>query len=441
MLCYGFLIYFVTLFSSSICGKDIAGWGLVGNPVGRARPCKGNNDIEAVFESGLPPEEENKYDLQIYVNFPKYSRVHITFDSEATVTLHDKSVARISTFGSEFHITFFKSAPALHMSVKGPNIGSVPYPTRIEANGVQFCKEPNVGFLDNILQGYKETAHTVSTVKQTGCGRRKVQHTELIFNGQPTKPGDWPWHAAVYRLEYASAKYVCGGTLISKNFVLTAGHCVTINGAPVLPEIVSVILGKYNLIGGDVATQERLVHQVIVHEEYYQKKLDNDIALVKLKTEAIYDDYVQPACLWNIDSIKRLPAGIVYGTVVGWGLNHTEKLSSELHQVSLPKIGEQTCLKSNPNFFGRVLNYRKFCAGYTNGTSACNGDSGGGFLVFIPDIAEDTSANATGAWYINGIVSLAVSRTDAKICDTTQYTLFTNVHAFTGWIDEHIRIL
>ncbi|XP_013186699.2 chymotrypsinogen B [Amyelois transitella] len=435
------LIFFLTLLENISGGKDLTSFALVGNPIGRARPCNGNDDIEAVFEGGLPPEEENKYSLNLYYNLPKYSRVHIQFDSEATVSLHNKSVARIDTIGGIFHISFFKDAGSLIMTVKGPNIGTVPYPTSIEANRVQLCEDPNVGFLDNILQGYKDTAHSSTAVKQTDCGRRKVLHTELIFNGQPTKPGDWPWHAAIYTLKYTSAEYICGGTLISKNFVLTAGHCVTINGVPVLPEIISVILGKYNLIGGDVATQERLVHQVIVHEEFYYRKLDNDIALLKLKTEAIYDDYVQPACLWNVDAIKRIPAGIVYGTVAGWGLNHTKQLSSALHQATLPKIGDQTCLKSNPNFFGRVLNERKFCAGYRNGTSACNGDSGGGFHVFVPDISGDTSANATGAYYVNGIVSLAVSRTDAKICDTSQYTLYTNVAAFTGWIDEHIRSL
>ena len=53
------------------------------------------------------------------------------------------------------------------------------------------------------------------------CGRRKIWHTELIVNGQVTKPGNWPWHTAIYRYEKAGLRYVCGGTLINKYFVLT----------------------------------------------------------------------------------------------------------------------------------------------------------------------------------------------------------------------------
>lgn len=53
------------------------------------------------------------------------------------------------------------------------------------------------------------------------CGRRKVLHTELIVEGEATKTGDWPWHVAIYRLYKREIKYICGGTLLSKNFVLT----------------------------------------------------------------------------------------------------------------------------------------------------------------------------------------------------------------------------
>lgn len=70
----------------------------------------------------------------------------------------------------------------------------------------------------------------VGVIKRSGvpdryCGKRKVLHTELIVNGYSTKPGDWPWHTAIYRQEKAALKYVCGGTLVHKHFVLT-GICI-----------------------------------------------------------------------------------------------------------------------------------------------------------------------------------------------------------------------
>ncbi|XP_052749490.1 uncharacterized protein LOC113512769 isoform X2 [Galleria mellonella] len=314
-----------------------SGWGIVGNPIARAYPCKGNQVLEAIFEPGLSPDEENKYELAIYEKFPAHSRVTIKFDSEATVTLADDTVARIKSDLSDLEVSirFFKSASRLIVTVKGPQTGTVPYPTSIDVNTVEYCKEPDPGFLDNHLQGYKGTAHVALSVPTGSCGRRKVQHTELIVNGQPTKPGDWPWHGAIYRLEQSSVKYVCGGTLLSKIFVLTAAHCSTINGKPVLPEILSVIFGKYQLIGGDVATQEREIHQVIVHEEYKPKRLDNDISLLKMKTEITYDDYVQPACLWNVNAYKKLPVGTIMGTQSCCSSSHVRSMNITMFSMML----------------------------------------------------------------------------------------------------------
>lgn len=41
--------------------------------------------------------------------------------------------------------------------------------------------------------------------------------------------------------------------------IFSAAHCVTIRGVPVSTELLNVVLGKYNLIGGDISAQEREV--------------------------------------------------------------------------------------------------------------------------------------------------------------------------------------
>nr|XP_026492030.1 chymotrypsin-C-like [Vanessa tameamea] len=270
----------------------------------------------------------------------------------------------------------------------------------------------------------------------TNCGRRKIEHTELIVSAAPTKPGDWPWHVALYKLDRSSIKYICGGTLISEHFVLTAAHCASSRGVKLLPEVLSVVLGKFNLIGGDVETQEREVHQIILHDKFDYRHLDHDIALIKLKTEAVFTDYVQPACLWYDKAIEKLPTNEVLGTIVGWGFDINESLSHQLNQASMPIVSENTCIKSNPLFYATVLNENKFCAGYRNGTSACNGDSGSAFQVFVPDVAKDKN-KTIGAWFVRGIVSLTVSRTDVAICDPEYYVVFTDVGKYIHWINKY----
>ncbi|KAL4709578.1 hypothetical protein ACJJTC_007309 [Scirpophaga incertulas] len=412
-------------------------WGIVGNPLAFYHPCEGNGNVTVIFESGLPPEEENQYILQIRETLVKNSRVELKFDSDATLILRDNSTARVVAIPNKqtFEVRYYKLAQSLHLNVKGTPYGAIPYVQSIVVNNVEICEKPLTGYFDNYIIGVKDTAELNTAIPDGSCGRRKVQHTELIVNGSPTKPGDWPWHAAIYRLDKAKIEYICGGTLLSKIFVLTAAHCVTSKGAPVLPETRNVVLGKYYLAGGDIAAQEREVHEIVVHEEYKAQLLDNDIALVKLKSEAAYDDYVQPGCLWYSGAVKKLGQDSVIGTVAGWGFDQTEALSPTLQQVIIPMQADTTCIKSNPSgFFIKILNDRKFCAGYRNGTSACNGDSGGGFHVFVPDEAGNISPKAAGAWYVRGIVSVTISKPNIPICDPNEYVVFTDVAKFTSWI-------
>ncbi|CAK1547607.1 unnamed protein product [Leptosia nina] len=303
---------------------------------------------------------------------------------------------------------------------------------------MEYCQNARVGYLDNYIQGYKDRAETFQRRNSQSCGRRKLGYTQLIVNGDVTQAGDWPWHVAIYRLDKNSLKYICGGTLISKNYVLTAAHCTTIHGAPLLPEILSVVLGKYNLIGGDVGSIEREVHSITVHEEFTLPYLHNDIALLKLKTEVTFSDYIQPSCLWYKGAYEQLPGHKINGTVVGWGFDQTDSLSSKLNKATFLKLSEGNCIKKNPLLYATILTDKKFCAKGNDGTSPCNGDSGGGFHVFVPDTPQDSSPSAIGSWHVRGIVSVTARRNDAPICDPDQYTVFTDVAKFTDWINKYI---
>lgn len=54
------------------------------------------------------------------------------------------------------------------------------------------------------------------------CGQQKIKHKPLITFGQPTYYGQYPWHAAIFELtSIGQFKYICGGTIISQNAVIT----------------------------------------------------------------------------------------------------------------------------------------------------------------------------------------------------------------------------
>ncbi|EDS36292.1 polyserase-2 [Culex quinquefasciatus] len=205
------------------------------------------------------------------------------------------------------------------------------------------------------------------------CGVRKKNVNKVIVRGQQTSPGDWPWHVAIYHQGYSSYSYACGGTLLSKIFVLTADHCVrSENDYVISSRNIFVRLGLHNMRELNRQTiQQHKVQQI--HTLGLSKQLKNDIAILELATEAEFTNFVQPACVNQVEDLTNQ-----FGTAVGWGVDETDRISQVLKSQRMPVVSTNKCLESNRGIFRQVLDSSLFCAGFTNGTTVCNGDSGGG---------------------------------------------------------------
>ena len=65
------------------------------------------------------------------------------------------------------------------------------------------------------------------------------------------------------------------------------------------------------------------VENVIIHKDYNNDPLYNDIAIIKLKTPLKFNENVQPACLPDPDTIPEENGNI--GFVSGWGSSTERK--------------------------------------------------------------------------------------------------------------------
>lgn len=80
--------------------------------------------------------------------------------------------------------------------------------------------------------------------------------------GERVDEGQWPWHAAIYSVtKQQGAEYICGGTLVGSNTVLTAAHCVSKYNVPMDPENVEIKLGKVDLS----LNESRSQHFTVIH--------------------------------------------------------------------------------------------------------------------------------------------------------------------------------
>ncbi|XP_058457023.1 brachyurin-like [Malaya genurostris] len=140
-----------------------------------------------------------------------------------------------------------------------------------------------------------------------------------IVNGEEAQPGQFPYLALVVTFFENGNGALCGGSLLTQNFVMTAAHCV-VSGSP--PSHGTITLGAHNR-QVDEESQQRIAHGIInVHPNYTSSGLRNDIATIQLSTPAVFNDFVQPVDLPAI-SDDRTFAGIT-GIISGFGHSSQE---------------------------------------------------------------------------------------------------------------------
>ncbi|GBP91715.1 LINE-1 retrotransposable element ORF2 protein [Eumeta japonica] len=115
--------------------------------------------------------------------------------------------------------------------------------------------------------------------------------------------------------------------------------------------------------------------------------------------------------------------------VAGWGLLDADgKETQELQVVDLPYIDIKQCLDDAPFDFKQYITGDKICAGYTNGTALCRGDSGGGLTFAEIDKGEKR-------YYLRGVVSTAPQT--GQTCNVYAVTAFTHVWRHELFIKEN----
>lgn len=191
----------------------------------------------------------------------------------------------------------------------------------------------------------------------------KCRHNaiDLIVGGVAATTAEFPHMALLgYGKDESSVQWLCGGSILSERFILTAGHCTSTRD-----------LGKvaYARIGiqrrTDPIDSQRLykVKNIIKHPEYYPPYRYNDIALLQVDRDMLLDQFAVPACL-------DLGSPNVYDKALasGWGATQNRGANAdELQKVILEKFSTSECNKMFPPM-------RLMRNGFDEKTQICYGD-------------------------------------------------------------------
>uniref|UniRef100_A0A671RPU6 Prothrombin n=1 Tax=Sinocyclocheilus anshuiensis TaxID=1608454 RepID=A0A671RPU6_9TELE len=253
-----------------------------------------------------------------------------------------------------------------------------------------------------------------------------------IVGGEEAEVASAPWQVMLYKR--SPQELLCGASLISDEWILTAAHCILYppwNKNFTINDII-VRLGKHSRTKYERGTEKIVaIDEIIVHPKYnWKENLNRDIALLHMKKPVTFTTEIHPVCLPTKNIAKNLMFAGYKGRVTGWGnlreswTSNPTNLPSVLQQIHLPIVDQSMCRNST----SVIITDNMFCAGYqpddTKRGDACEGDSGGPFVMKSPTDKR---------WYQTGIVSWGEG------CDRDgKYGFYTHLFRMRRWMKKVI---
>jgi secreted trypsin-like serine protease len=187
----------------------------------------------------------------------------------------------------------------------------------------------------------------------------------MIVGGTAVPNGKYPFMAYVKLYRNGKRSGICAGSLIDRNSVLTAAHCLLNTTGAVVVVARTDLRKKYR-------GQEIGASRPFIHPRYKGNGYDVGVLNLRRPVKGIKPIKLATAKQNNLEK----PGHIL--TAAGWGVmkQRPDILPKRMHEVSVPVVSDSRAKRAYQSQGPKYLPGLHVAAG-KKGKSACFGDSGG----------------------------------------------------------------
>lgn len=207
-----------------------------------------------------------------------------------------------------------------------------------------------------------------------------------IISGYPANAGQFPYQVGLLILTRAGGNAVCGASIISPSWVLSAAHCT-------VPAVhVTMRFGSIQFQSGGVS---QLTRRIENHPNFNPRNLNNDISLLHVPSALSFNNALNAVRLPRRAQQTETFDGRT-STVSGWGaIANNGPAQSLLRWTNVRIIANSECQRTFGS--GSVVPHVVCSLGTTRNQGVCGGDSGGPLVVNEGGVYTQIGVVAFGA--------------------------------------------
>ncbi|XP_058122974.1 brachyurin-like [Anopheles ziemanni] len=245
-----------------------------------------------------------------------------------------------------------------------------------------------------------------------------------VAGGIVAQNEQFPYLVAILLSFGDGSETLCGGSILSDRFVLTAAHCLYgMHRATVIPGQTTIQLPVDDGVAMTIEPSA-----AVLHPGYDPVAILNDIALLRLPRSLVFSSRIQPIRLapWS-NAFTDLTG---YDSIVsGWGAQSNDDFAEpadearlELRYTTSTVVTNEVCRR----VYGSLIRDQQICVAGEGGRNPCQGDSGGPLTVEFGQRRTQV-----------GIVSYGSTRG----CQNGVPGVYTRVTSYVEWIVYHTGIV